>query len=154
MTNMLRCFHCPCPYSLRVWNSCSHPLWSYGTFYLYMLYVHVTSTFDRSTPTLTSTVALLIYSIIIADFVAPSLGNWCRCGTRFVPHSLVLRLEVSTVCVSSLKDAEWSLRTYFESANRPLLSTRTNKWLIATGIFFERNDVILDVDRCPRPCDC
>jgi len=35
------------------------------------------------------------------------------------------------------------LHTYFEPANRPLLSNKKQR-LIATGMFSERNDVMLD----------
>jgi len=41
-------------------------------------------------------------------------------------------------------NASKTLQTYFESANRPLLSNK-KQWLIATGMFSERNDVMLDV---------
>jgi len=40
------------------------------------------------------------------------------------------------------------LQTYFESSNRPLLSNK-KQWLIATGMFSERNDVMLDVRHAP-----
>jgi len=40
------------------------------------------------------------------------------------------------------------LQTYSESANRPLLSNK-KQWLIATGMFSERNDVMLDAHHVP-----
>jgi len=42
-----------------------------------------------------------------------------------------------------LEDVEFILQTYFESANRPLVSNK-KQWLIATGMLSERNDVMLD----------
>jgi len=41
------------------------------------------------------------------------------------------------------------LQTYFDSGNHPLLSNK-KQWLIATGMFSERNDVMLDArhSRC------
>jgi len=40
------------------------------------------------------------------------------------------------------------LQTYFESANRPLLSNK-KQWLIATKMFSERNDVMRDARHAP-----
>jgi len=47
-------------------------------------------------------------------------------------------------------NASKMLQTYFECANRPLLSNK-KQWLISTGMFSERNDVMLDARHAPSP---
>jgi len=48
------------------------------------------------------------------------LANSWVCRRSWVRHN------ISTTCISSLEDVECILRIYFESANCPFLSDRTN----------------------------
>jgi len=68
--------------------------------------------------------------------------------------NLNFRHKLPQLAYQRLEGVECILWTYFKSANRPLLSNK-NQWLIATGMFSERNDIMLDAPSCSyHPAVC